>query len=71
MTKLPVVSGKQTIKALRKFGFVIMRQKGSHVMLKKVTEEKTIKLTVPLHKELKKVHLRTFLRLLVYLLQIL
>jgi len=54
MSKLPVVSGKQTIKALRKSGFVVMRQRGSHVMLKKVTERQTIKVTVPLHKELKK-----------------
>jgi len=38
MSKLPVVSGKQTIKALRKSGFVVMRQRGSHIILKKVTE---------------------------------
>ncbi len=30
------------------------RQKGSHVRLEKYTSDKTIKLTVPLHSELKK-----------------
>lgn len=61
MSKLPVVSGKQTIKALRKSGFIVMRQQGSHVMLKKVTERQTIKVTVPLHKELKKGTLKRIL----------
>ena len=61
MTKLPTVSGKDTIKALRKIGFVVMRQKGSHVMLRKITLEKTIKLVVPLHKELKKGTLKRIL----------
>ena len=37
MTKLPVVSGKQVIKALRKIGFVVMRQRGSHVLLRRLT----------------------------------
>jgi len=35
MTKLPVVSGKQVIKALGKAGFYIHHQKGSHVTLRK------------------------------------
>ncbi|KAF5422865.1 MAG: putative RNA binding protein YcfA, dsRBD-like fold, HicA-like mRNA interferase family [Candidatus Methanomarinus sp.] len=35
MTKLPVVSGKQVIKALGKTGFYIHHQKGSHVTLRK------------------------------------
>jgi len=52
--KKPIVSGRQTIKALTKAGFTIVRQKGSHVRLEKRGEEKTIKVTVPLHKELKK-----------------
>jgi len=41
--KLPVVSGEQLIGVLRKFGYEISRQKGSHVRLP---------VTVPLHKEL-------------------
>ena len=33
--KLPVVSGEDTIKALCKAGFRVVRQKGSHVRLEK------------------------------------
>lgn len=30
---LPAISGKDLIRALRKSGFVVLRQKGSHVSL--------------------------------------
>jgi predicted RNA binding protein YcfA (HicA-like mRNA interferase family) len=33
--KLPVVSGKEAVKALSKAGFYIHHQKGSHIILKK------------------------------------
>ena len=36
--KLPVVSGKETIKALSKIGFQHVRTKGSHAILNKQTE---------------------------------
>ncbi len=52
--KLPRISGKDTANILKKKGFVAVRQKGDHLRLEKNTVEKTIKLTVPLHKELKK-----------------
>ncbi len=50
--KLPVVSGAETVKALTRAGFVVV--KGSHVRLEKETPEGVIKLTVPLHRTLKK-----------------
>jgi predicted RNA binding protein YcfA (HicA-like mRNA interferase family) len=52
--KLPTVSGEQTIKALTKAGFIVVRQKGSHVRLEKEIAEGIIKLTVPLHETLKR-----------------
>ena len=52
--KIPLISGLDVIKRLHKVGFIATRQKGSHVRLEKRTEEKTIKLTVPLHPKLKK-----------------
>lgn len=52
--KLPVVTGKETIKALTKAGFVIDRQRGSHVRLEKSFGDDIIKITVPLHNPLKK-----------------
>lgn len=52
--KLPVISEIEVIKRLKKAGFIATRQKGSHVRLEKFTGEKTIKITVPLHSEMKK-----------------
>ncbi|MDO8563712.1 MAG: type II toxin-antitoxin system HicA family toxin [Nanoarchaeota archaeon] len=52
--KLPQISGIELIKRLRRFGFVITRQRGSHVRLEKNLPEKTIKITVPAHNVLKK-----------------
>lgn len=51
MPKLPILSGKEIIKVLNKFGYIEIRQKGSHVILKKFIESKEIGCVVPLHKE--------------------
>jgi len=59
---LPVVSGREAIKALCRAGFRVVRQRGSHVRLEKRTEDKMIKLTVPLHKTLKKGTLRRIIK---------
>jgi len=52
--KLPIISGIEVIKRLKRAGFIATRQKGSHVRLEKSTSETIIKLTVPLHSEMKK-----------------
>ncbi len=39
MPKLRRVSGKDAMKALEKVGFTLVRQRGSHVVLKKQTKE--------------------------------
>lgn len=54
MSKLPVVSGKELVNALEKAGFVVVRQKGSHVSLQKITSEGTYRTVVPLHTKLAK-----------------
>lgn len=54
MHKLPVVSGEQVIKLLRKLGYEIIRQKGSHVRLRKITEAGEHNITVPKHSEMAK-----------------
>lgn len=46
---LPHISGAETIRALQKLGFVIARQKGSHVILRRGATG----CVVPNHKELK------------------
>ncbi len=58
MPKLPVVSGKQVIKALQKIGFEKVSQKGSHIKLQKIEHNRTITVTVPNHKVLKRGTLR-------------
>jgi predicted RNA binding protein YcfA (HicA-like mRNA interferase family) len=46
------LSGQQVIAALEKMNFVVTRQKGSHVILKKQTDFGTIGCVVPNHKQL-------------------
>jgi len=64
LSKLKKISGKDCVKILcNKYGFEIIRQKGSHVILKKTISEGQIGTVVPLHKELKNPTLRSILRL--------
>jgi predicted RNA binding protein YcfA (HicA-like mRNA interferase family) len=46
------LSGKEAIRRLEKLGFRQVRQRGSHVILKKQTSEGDIGCVVPLHDEL-------------------
>ena len=50
MAKLPVFSGRDLIQLLQKSGFRVIRQKGSHVSMRK-DDHKTV---IPLHDELAK-----------------
>lgn len=54
MPKLPQVSGKETIKALKKIGFVVLSQSGSHIKLRRILENRSTTLIIPNHKQLKK-----------------
>lgn len=58
MSKLPQVSGKETIRALNKIGFEIVKQKGSHVKLARIINNQRQIVTVPIHSVLKKGTLR-------------
>ena len=58
MSKLPVVSGKKCVKILEQFGFVVYRQRGSHVTFVWEIPPKT---TVPMHRELDRGTLRAIL----------
>ena len=52
--KLPVLSGREVIKVLKKIGFEEKRQKGSHIILTKETEHGKKGVVVPNHKEIDK-----------------
>jgi len=54
MPKLPSVSGERVVRALKRGGFVELRQKGSHVSLEKHTAELVLKTVVPMHPTLAK-----------------
>jgi predicted RNA binding protein YcfA (HicA-like mRNA interferase family) len=49
MAKTPILSGKTVIQVLERLGFLIMRQRGSHVILRRGSSG----CVVPLHQQLK------------------
>jgi predicted RNA binding protein YcfA (HicA-like mRNA interferase family) len=59
--KLPALSGEELIGVLRKYGYEVVRQKGSHVRLRNETDPQRLPVTVPLHKELAKGTLKNIL----------
>lgn len=61
MTRLPVISGKEAVKAFSKIGYQVDHQTGSHIILRKESPPYR-RLTVPNHKELAKGTLRALLR---------
>ena len=60
MSKLPVVSGRKLVRALERAGFVLDRQRGSHIILFRAEPPTTV--TVPDHRELDRGTLRAILR---------
>jgi len=54
MSLLRKISGKECLKILcNKFGFSIIRQRGSHVLIKKIIGTEQIGTVIPKHNELK------------------
>lgn len=51
MPNLPHLSGREIIRALERLGFVQARQRGSHVVMKKSTNEGSVGCVVPMHNE--------------------
>jgi predicted RNA binding protein YcfA (HicA-like mRNA interferase family) len=60
MATLPVLSGRDVVRALSKDGWQVARQRGSHIILVKDGSHAT--LSVPDHKEVAKGTLRGLLR---------
>jgi len=52
VSKLKRISGLETINILKRLGFIQIRQKGSHIILKKIINNEEVGCVVPLHKEL-------------------
>lgn len=58
MPELPHVSGTEAIRALERLGFVVVRQRGSHVMMRRGS----VGCVVPLHRQIKRGTLGGILR---------
>jgi len=65
MAKLPQITGTELVKALQKEGFEIVRQRGSHVQMRKHVGGEKVTFPVPVHQghDLKPGTLRGILRL--------
>jgi len=60
--KLPILAAKEIIKALKKDGFEVLRQKGSHISLYKNSDDKSYLVVIPNKKEVKKGTLLSILK---------
>ncbi|MFA4874776.1 MAG: type II toxin-antitoxin system HicA family toxin [bacterium] len=61
MPKLPIVTGRVVIAALERIGFRVVRQRGSHVVLKRSAASTDV-CVVPVHREVAVGTLRSVLR---------
>lgn len=52
--RLPQVSGDAVVALLGKLGYSVVRRRGSHIQMKRVTESGEHCLTVPAHKSIAK-----------------
>ncbi len=62
MPKLPVSSGDQAVRAFQRIGYVVVRQRGSHIRLHHPSDLSRRPLTIPKHRELGRGLLRKLLR---------
>jgi predicted RNA binding protein YcfA (HicA-like mRNA interferase family) len=54
MSKVPSLNYQQVIKALRRNGWIVIRQKGSHIRLQKRLPNEMLKIIVPAHRPIKR-----------------
>ncbi len=62
MPKLKKLSGKEVISILNQFGFEVINQRGSHVKLRRTTDNFKQTLLIPNHKEIDTGTLRAIVR---------
>ncbi|MCG5536562.1 type II toxin-antitoxin system HicA family toxin [Ectothiorhodospira mobilis] len=54
MSKVPILPYEKVIAALKRDGWVVVRQRGSHIRLQKHSRNEVLKLTVPAHRPIKR-----------------
>ena len=62
MTKIPSLGYGRVIKGLQRDGWVVVRQKGSHIRLQKHLRDEVLKLTIPAHRPIKRTTLARILK---------
>jgi predicted RNA binding protein YcfA (HicA-like mRNA interferase family) len=60
LTKVPIISGRDAIKAFSKAGWSAVRQTGSHVIMMK--PDSIVTLSIPMHSEVKRGTLRSLIK---------
>lgn len=60
MASLPVLSGREVVKAFQSFGWNVSRQSGSHIIM--TNRGETVTLSIPDHKEVARGTLRSLIR---------
>ena len=60
MASLPVLSGREVVKAFESLGWTVSRQSSSHIIMTK--EGETVTLSIPDHREVAKGTLRSLIR---------
>ncbi len=60
MPTLPVLSGRDTVRAFERLGWQVARQNGSHIIM--VKEASMLTLSIPDHKEVARGTLRSLIR---------
>jgi predicted RNA binding protein YcfA (HicA-like mRNA interferase family) len=54
MSSIPSLSYREILRALQRDGWIVLRQRGSHIRLQKHLGQRTLKLTVPAHTPVKR-----------------
>ena len=62
MAKVPSADYHRIVAALVRLGFAVVRQRGSHIRLEKPLPDRTLRITVPAHRPVKRSTLQRILR---------
>jgi predicted RNA binding protein YcfA (HicA-like mRNA interferase family) len=54
VSAIPSLSYTQIVRALQRDGWIVVRQRGSHIRLQKHSGDEVLKITIPAHKPVKK-----------------
>jgi predicted RNA binding protein YcfA (HicA-like mRNA interferase family) len=62
VSRVPSLSYQEIVRALQRDSWIVIRQRGSHIRLQKRLGERTMKLTVPAHRPVKRSTLSQILK---------